>query len=286
MGQTRASRSRKAESSELARIAAWGPEVAVVFGSGLAELPPGSVVEGEYGYGDLGWPCTIVPGHANRLLLVRAPVPAGARGLKLALACGRPHRYEGWPEERLQRAVHDLSRCGVRRLVLTNSCGGLGRAAVGELIACHTIVDLQTPPRGPAPERIPVCSEAEAARAAAVVASAAESPAVTGGVGSASGPATGVYVALTGPQFETPAEAAWLSRYGDVVGMSAAPEARAAVAADVDRLLLALVVNRAAEVASHDDVLAVAGRLGEQLADRLVPAVLARWPELGLTGGS
>jgi purine nucleoside phosphorylase len=90
----------------------------------------------------------------------------------------------------------------------------------------------------------------------------------------------GTYVALAGPQFESPAEVRWLARYGDVVGMSALPELRAARAAGASCALIALVVNRAAEVGSHEDVLAVSGRLAGALADHLLAGILARWPEL------
>jgi purine-nucleoside phosphorylase len=90
----------------------------------------------------------------------------------------------------------------------------------------------------------------------------------------------GTYVSVCGPQFETPAEVAWLAGYGDVVGMSAAPEARAAAATGVECCLLALVANVAAAVGSHDDVLAAGGRLAGLLAAGLTRAVLARWPDL------
>ena len=116
-----------------------------------------------------------------------------------------------------------------------------------------------------------MCGEAEAARVAAALGAGA-----TGGAGT--------YVSVCGPQFETPAEAAWLSRFGDVVGMSAAPEARAAAASGVECGLLALVANVAAAVDSHEDVLAAGGRLAGLLAAGLSAAVLARWPELPETG--
>ncbi len=89
-----------------------------------------------------------------------------------------------------------------------------------------------------------------------------------------------MYVAVAGPQFETPAEVAWLARHGDVVGMSGAPEVRAARAAGAACCLLALVVNRAAAVGSHEDVLAFGGRLAGTLAAGLGAVVTARWPGL------
>jgi len=250
----------------LGRVAAFGPHAAVVFGSGLAALPPAAVVRAELGYEELGWPCTAVPGHGNVLQLVELTAGA-AGGLRLALACGRAHGYEGWQPEQLERPVRTLAAAGVSRFALTNSCGAVRPAVTpGEVVACTSVVDLQAPPVGDAPLSIDVCGAAEAA---AVAAAMAPAPA-----------RTGVYVAVAGPQFETPAEVAWLARHGDVVGMSGAPEVRAAHAAGAACCMLALVVNRAAAVSSHEDVLAFGGRLAGILAAGLGAVVTARWPGL------
>ncbi len=253
--------------SGLRRVAAFRPHAAVVFGSGLAAPPAGSSLEAEIDYEELGWPCTAVPGHLNVLRLVRGTRSDGAE-LRLALACGRPHLYEGWSDAELEAPVRGLAAAGVGRLVLTNSCGGLGpHAPPGVIVACAAVVDLQRAPEADAPPRLPVCSRQACAR-------------VAGALGAGAAPGAGVYVAVSGPQFETPAEAEWLSRYGDVVGMSAAAEARAATATGVECCLLALVANEAAAVGSHDDVLAAGGRLAGLLATGLVAAVGGRWPEL------
>jgi purine-nucleoside phosphorylase len=247
----------------LGRVAVFAPHAAVMFGSGLASLPPGAVVAAELGFDELGWPCTAVPGHRNALQLVE--LTAGrAGGLRLALACGRAHGYEGRSGEELERPIRSLAAAGVTRVLLTNSCGALHPAITpGEVVVCTGVVDLQAPPSGVAPVGLEVCTAGEAA----AVAAATPAPA-----------STGVYVAVAGPQFETPAEVAWLARHGDVVGMSAAPEVRAARAAGAACCLLALVVNRAAAIGSHQDVLAVAGRLSGTLAAGLGAVVTARWP--------
>lgn len=253
-------------SAAVRRVADWRPDAAVVFGSGLESLPAGATVDDEFTYGELGWPCTAVPGHGNRLRLVRMPA-AGSVGLRLALACGRPHGYEGWSRAELERPVHDLATAGVGRVLLTNSCGALRPGvAPGDIVVCAGVVDLQAPPVGAAPPRMAVCTAEEAA---AVADSLAPSPAEVGD-----------YVAVAGPQFETCAEVAWLAGHGDVVGMSAAPEVRAARLAGARCCLLALVVNRAAAVSSHEDVLVFAGRLATGLAAGLASVLQARWPEL------
>ena len=257
----------RAPNAAARRVAAWRPHAAAVYGSGLWALPEGARVEDEVAYDALGWPSGSVPGHQNILRLACLTVEDG-RELRLALACGRPHRYEGWSDEELETPVRSLAAAGVSRLVLTNSCGALRPgAAVGAAVVCSEVVDLQRPPAGDVPERLAVCAAEDAARVAAAL-------------GARAAPATGTYVSVCGPQFETPAEVAWLGRYGDVVGMSAAPEARAAVATGVECCLLALVANVAAAVGSHEDVLAAGGRLARLLATGLTRAVLARWPDL------
>jgi purine-nucleoside phosphorylase len=250
----------------LRRVAAWRPHAAAVYGSGLWALPEGGRVVDEVPYDALGWPCSAVPGHLNVLKL--ASVPVGDRELRLALACGRPHRYEGWSDDELETPVRSLAAAGVSRLVLTNSCGALRAGApVGRVVVCSAVVDLQRPPAGDAPRTLPLCEADEAARVAEAL-------------GDDAAPLAGAYVSVCGPQFETPAEVAWLAAYGDVVGMSAAPEARAAAASGVECCLLALVANVAAAVGSHDDVLAAGGRLARLLAAGLTRAALVRWPDL------
>lgn len=252
-------------SAALGRVAAFGPHAAVVFGSGLATLPRDAVVREELTYDELGWPRTAVAGHANRLLLAEAPAEDGAR-LRLALACGRPHLYEGWDEGELGRCVRDLCSAGVSRVVLTNSTGSLRpEVKPGAAVVCSAVSDLQSAPPGEEPPVLTVCSQAEAEGAAAALAPHGRS---------------GVYVAVAGPQFETPAEVAWLCNYGDVVGMSAAPEVRATRAAGASCCLLALVANRAAAVGSHDEVLSGGAPLAALLAGRLAATIAARWPEL------
>jgi purine-nucleoside phosphorylase len=159
-------------------------------------------------------------------------------------------------------------RTGVSRLLLTNSCGALRSGTpVGGLVACCSVVDLQRPPAGSLPQVLPLCGDADAVRVAAAL-------------GDGASPHAGTYVSVCGPQFETPAEVAWLARYGDVVGMSAAPEARAAATTGVECCLLALVANVAAAVGSHDDVLAAGGRLARLLGTCLTRVLAARWPDL------
>jgi len=254
-------------------------DVAVVFGSGLAAIPDGALIERQIPLAAFGWPAPAVAGHGSILALARLGTSShgagrrdASRAFRLALVHGRPHLYEGWTASELERTVSDLAAWGVHRFLLLNACGGLTEdIAVGEVVVGTELVDLQAPPVD-TPPRWPVCDPAAAARVAA---------ALTPGMRAR----TGTYVAVPGPQYETSAEAAWLAGYGDVVGMSTAPEVRAARRADAELCLLSLVVNRAAEVGSHEQVLATAARFRAGLGAALEAVLAARWPECCGTGG-
>ncbi len=93
--------------------------------------------------------------------------PEDGRELRLALACGRPHRYEGWSDDELETPVRALAAAGVSRLVLTNSCGALRpEAVVGRAVVCSAVVDLQRPPPATCRSAWRCAAEAEAARVA------------------------------------------------------------------------------------------------------------------------
>jgi len=223
---------------------------AVIFGSGLAVVPDGLCVRREVPYGELGWPVGGVAGHGSRLLVAgpaaltgTASGASGAPDGRILLAFGRSHFYEGWSPADLERPVRDLAAAGVRRLIVTCATGSLAAdLRAGDVVAAQTVVDLQAAPDEEAP-RLPVCAPEDAARLAAAL--APDLPA-----------RAGTYVAVAGPQYETPAEAAWLAGLGDVVGMSAVHEVRAALDAGVDVRLLAVVTNRSGAGLDHDEVLA------------------------------
>jgi purine-nucleoside phosphorylase len=239
-------------------------DAAVVFGSGLAVVPDGARVEWEAAYAELGWPAGDVVGHEQKLIAVRL---AGGRGaLRLLLACGRPHLYEGWRPRELARPVDDMARWGVRRLVLTNAAGALGRRAPGEAVVVEEVIDLQRRV-DEAPARL---TATPPDRSAAV--SAAVQPWLRA--------IPGRYVAVPGPHYETPAEAEWLAGLADAVGMSTAPEARAARRNRQELLVLALLVNRASAASSHREVLGKSAAMAAGLGCALPVAIAARWPEL------
>jgi len=217
-------------------------EAAVVFGSGLAVVPDGLSVTDRILYGELGWPQSGVAGHGGELLVAGATL----------LAFGRSHAYEGWAREELERSVRDMAAAGVSRLVVTCATGSLrDDLRPGDAVVVERVVDLQEVP-AETPPVLTVC-DGEAAAATERV------------VGEHLRVRRGVYAAVAGPQYETPAEAAWLAGAADVVGMSAVHEVRAARAVGLPVRLLAVVTNRSGRSLSHDEVLAA----GERAADGL-----------------
>jgi purine-nucleoside phosphorylase len=244
-------------------VSGFAAGVAIVFGSGLALVPDGLVVEEEVAYGDLGWPVTHVAGHHNRMLVARRDAPGEQQ--QVLLLHGRAHRSEGWSDDELERPVVDLALWGVDRLVLTNACGGLSERAVpGGAVVVEEVVDLQAPPDAEPPRL------AATASGRAAVCAQALSPWLHAQVGR--------YVAVPGPQYETPAEVRWLAQYGDVVGMSTAPEVRAATKSGQSLVVVALVVNAAGAAFCHADVVAAGGRLTAGLRKALLPMIDAAWP--------
>jgi len=214
------------------------PAAAVVLGSGL-QLS-GLQVERDLGYDEVPhWPTGRVPGHPGRLLIGRL----GSR--RLAVLCGRLHRYETGDAEEVGVTVSSLAAWGVEALILTNAAGALrSQMAVDSVVDVARILDLQDPPLG---ERLPEVPLA--------------------------GKGAATYAALTGPHYETAAEVAALSRLGaDLVGMSAAAEARTALAAGLKVALLSVVSNVAGlpeQGDPHTQVLASSARAAPALSTRV-----------------
>ncbi|MDX6256369.1 MAG: purine-nucleoside phosphorylase [Frankiales bacterium] len=237
-------------------------DVAVVLGSGWAgaadRITAAGAVLAEIELPDLpGFSAPVVQGHVGRVLSV------GIGTSKALVFLGRTHLYEGRGVEPVVHGVRTAAAAGVRTLLLTNAAGGLRNGfAVGQpvLIADHLNLTARSPLVGATfVDLTDLYSSRLRDLARTVDPSLAE----------------GVYAALTGPHFETPAEIHYLRTIGaDLVGMSTALEAIAARAAGVEVLGLSLVTNLAAgttgQPLDHLEVLeagqASAGRVGDLLA--------------------
>jgi purine-nucleoside phosphorylase len=199
-------------------------------------------------------------------------------GRPVAVLSGRVHVYEGCDQRTLALPVRVLASLGVRTLVLTNAAGGLTPGLVeGSLMIIDDHLNLTggSPLVGPNDDRLgprfPDMSEAYSRRLRGL----ADAVAVRLGIAVRHG----VYAALPGPSFETPAEIRYLRAVGaDAVGMSTVPEAIAARHMGVDVLGLSCITNVAAgggsPPADHARTLERASRLQEQVA-ALVEGIVA-----------
>jgi purine-nucleoside phosphorylase len=250
------------------------PEVAIVLGSGLggftAELAEPTTIP----YENIPhWPASRVIGHAGRLV---TGVSAGRRVLALS---GRVHFYEGHDLARVTYPVRVLGVLGVKTLVLTNAAGGINtRFSRGGLMIIDDHINLlgSNPLVGPNDERFghrfPDMTEVYAARLRALAAEAAAAREIP--------IERGVYVAVHGPSYETPAEIRYLRAIGaDAVGMSTVPEAIVARHMGIEVLGLSCITNMAAGVEpgvlNHLEVMETARRVRDQFV-ALVEGVVAR----------
>ncbi|HEY5016618.1 MAG TPA: purine-nucleoside phosphorylase [Streptosporangiaceae bacterium] len=245
-------------------------DVAVVLGSGW--LPAADAL----GPADTEVPLAELGGFAEPTVAGHIPaarsVPVGP--LRALVFLGRTHLYEGYPVTAVVHGVRMAVAAGCRVVVLTNASGGIRadlRPGQPVLISDQLNLTAQSPLSGPPPpsgypSRFTDLSDLYAARLRATARQADP------------GLAEGVYAALPGPHYETPAEIRMLRTYGaDLVGMSTALEAIAARHLGAEVLGISLVTNTAAGLSDqpldHAEVLATgqasAARMGQLLAQIL-----------------
>lgn len=243
------------------------PQTAVVLGSGLGAVAEALGIEAVLPFSEVeGLPVSRVPGHAGRFALVRVA------GRPVAIAQGRSHLYEGCSGAEVTAGVRFLYGLGVRRLILTNAAGTLNQAFdPGQmmLIADHLNLQGATPLLG-GPHFHDMTEVYPAAWRAAIQKAAHDLGIVLH---------EGVYAAMLGPQYETPAEIRMLRTLGaDAVGMSTVPEAIQARALGMEVAGISILTNWAAginhEPLSHVEVVET-GRAAIGDLTRLLRAVLA-----------
>ena len=257
------------------RLAALGqPDVAIVLGSGLGDFADRLTDATTTPYGDIpNWPGTAVIGHTGRLVV------GTLGGKRVAALAGRAHYYEGHDLRTVTFPIRVMGLLGVRTVILTNAAGGVNVAfGPGTLMVMDDHLNLlgSNPLLGPNDERFgvrfPDMTEvySKRLRDTADLASLATGVRVT----------HGVYAALHGPSYETPAEIRYLRTIGaDAVGMSTVPEALVARHMGIDVLGISCITNPAAgvlpEPLNHDEVMEVAKRVRGDFA-RLLEAIIER----------
>lgn len=239
------------------RAGGGAPDVAVVLGSGLGDFANRLADAVSIGYEQLPhWPASKVIGHEGRLVV------GTLAGKRVAALAGRAHFYEGHQLQTVAFATRVMARLGVKALILTNAAGGINvDLKPGTLMVMDDHINLlgSNPLVGPNEERFgprfPDMSEVYSRRLRGIADEVAREQGLRIG--------HGVYVAVHGPSYETPAEIRFLRTIGaDAVGMSTVPEAIAARHMGVEVLGISCITNAAAGVLpqplDHNEVMAVA----------------------------
>jgi purine-nucleoside phosphorylase len=239
------------------------PDIAIVLGSGLGDFA-GSLSDAvTMPYAGLPhWPASRVIGHAGKLVVGKT------QNRTIAALAGRSHLYEGHDVGRVAFAIRTLGLLGVKTLILTNAAGGVNTGfARGALMVIDDHINLtgQNPLVGENDERFgvrfPDMSEVYSSRLRRIADRAGTAVGLT--------LPHGIYAALMGPSYETPAEIRYLRTIGaDAVGMSTVPEAIVARHMQIDVLGISCITNMAAGVLpqplDHTEVMETAARVRGQ----------------------
>jgi len=250
------------------------PQIAIVLGSGLGDFADTLGESVVTPYDALPhWPASKVVGHAGRLVI------GNVRGKRVAALGGRAHFYEGHDLATVVFATRVMGRLGVKQIILTNAAGGINTGfGQGALMVIDDHINLlgSNPLVGPNDERFgqrfPDMSEVYSRRLRAVADEAARVRGVA--------VSHGVYVAVHGPSYETPAEIrAFRTMGADAVGMSTVPEAIAARHMGMEVLGISCITNMAAGVLpqplDHNEVMETARRVRGSFIS-LIEAIIER----------
>jgi len=250
------------------------PEVAIVLGSGLGAFADGLKGAVTIDYGDIPhWPASNVVGHAGRLVMGQV------EGRRVLVLAGRAHYYEGHSLSTVTFATRVVGALGAKSIILTNAAGGINTSfSPGTLMVIDDHINLMgsNPLIGPNDDlfgpRFPDMTHVYSARLRAIADAASAGAGVP--------VRHGVYVALHGPSYETPAEIRFLRGIGaDAVGMSTVPEAIVARHMGIEVLGISCITNPAAGVfptpLNHEEVMEVARRVGGQFIS-LLEEIVAR----------
>jgi len=260
--------------TRLAGTSVSAPQIAIVLGSGLGDFAESLSKPVIIPYEEIPYfPRSTAIGHAGRMVV-------GKLGDVTVLAMqGRVHQYEGYTAKQAAFPVRVFARLGLKSIILTNAAGGINLAyGQGALVLLSDHINLQgaNPLTGANDERFGPrfsdMTEAYSRRLRHIAKAAAKEQGID--------IFEGVYAALAGPSYETPAEIRYLRAIGaDLVGMSTVPEVIAARHSAIEVLAISCVTNMAAgitgEIINHQEVLETGLRVrGKFLA--LLGAVIPR----------
>ena len=242
------------------------PKVAIILGSGLSSLADAADTQTVVPYKDIPhFPVTSVAGHKGRLIFGRI------RNIPVLIFDGRVHFYEGLPMPQVAYPVYVAQALGASVLIATNAAGGINEQfSPGDLMLIRDHINLtgDSPLRGPnVPElgaRFPNMRNAYDVGLIELAQDVAAKHTIV--------LRQGVYVAVSGPTYETEAELRMLHGFGaDAVGMSTVPEVIAARHTGLKVLGLSVIANSASPnaggigvVVNHDEVQRVVAKSAAQ----------------------
>ena len=250
------------------------PRIALVLGSGLGGFADQLADATRIPYAEIpSFPRSTAIGHSGNLILGRLD------GIAVAAMQGRVHLYEGYSAQQVAFPVRVFACMGIKAIVITNAAGGInpkyGRGAL-VVIRDHINLQGQNPLVGPNDERFgpPFPDMTDAYNPQFRKFALDEAERLGGDI------FEGVYAAMLGPSYETPAEIRYLRTIGaDLVGMSTVPEVIVARHIGLELLAISCVTNMAAgmsgEKINHDEVLETGQRVGGKFV-ALLRAVLPR----------
>jgi purine-nucleoside phosphorylase len=244
------------------------PRIALVLGSGLGGFADDFEESVGIPYEEIpGFVRSTAQGHAGRLVIGKI------EGVPVVAMQGRVHYYEGYSLEEVTFPVRTFGLLGVKTLVLTNAAGGINvQLTQGALMVISDHLNLMgvNPLRGPNDERFgprfPDMSAVYSHELQALVVNEARTIGVE--------VRRGIYGALSGPSYETPAEIVLLRNIGaDAVGMSTVPEAIVARHMGLEVLGISCITNMAAGISdepiNHEEVMATGNSVRETFAELL-----------------
>ena len=267
------------------------PRVGIILGSGLGGFAAEVEAEASLPYREIpGFPVSTAIGHKGQLTLGRFA------GVPVAVLEGRFHLYEGYTADQVVRPIQLLQALGIEVLVVTNAAGGLNPGLrMGDVVVVEDQVNLMwTGPgatsavgraklllsREPGDARTGVSGSAGASPSRTLYDPELAAWALEAAREAGASSSRGVYIGMTGPNYETRAEYRWLRRVGDLVGMSTVPEVLAARSLEMRVLALSVVSNEcnpdALEPTDGATVVAAVSRAEGRLRS-IVRAVLRRW---------
>ena len=267
-----AAAARRTAGGILERFPGVRPRIGLVLGSGLGALAERFEDAVAIPYSELdGFPETGVSGHAGQLLL------GTLGGVPCVGLCGRAHLYEGLAPWRVTYPIRVLADMGIRGLFLSNAAGAINPDfAPGDLMAIRDHLNLMgsNPLVGaaaPGEPRFPDLTDAWDPELRSALREASEMTGVS--------LREGIYAALLGPSFETPAEIRMLRTLGaDAVGMSTVPEVIVGRSRGLRCFGVSCLTNYAAGIGGrpldHQEVLDTTTRVAESFQELVTAAVV------------